>query len=145
MCLSPSPFISHSMIRMPLPAIPKRDSVALPSPIAVIREERAAAAAAAAGDVTDFLDKMHAASGNISQSQATSVQMAVELEKGGMSMKKKKRASADADGAESGDVLPAAFVEEMQDGMRSMQEQMRALQASMLALAGAVNQGKQGS
>ena len=104
----------------------------------VANEIKARNAAAEASEAAgNFLDKVHAAAGTVTQSQAASVQMAAELEK---SMKKTRRESTagGSDGIE--DAVPAGFVEEMRGGMKALQEQVKDLQGSIHALTMAIGE-----
>lgn len=85
--------------------------------------------------VGTFLDKVHAAAGTVSQSQAASVQMATELE---VSMKKGRRESTIGGTDVIDNSVPAGFVEEMRSGMKTLQEQMRELQRSVQVLTAAM-------
>jgi hypothetical protein len=85
----------------------------------------------------DFLDRIHTASGTVSEAQANSVKMAVTLEKD-LNMRRRRGKGgpiADDGSAEEGlssvEVAPAGFHTEMMDGMRSMREAIKQLQDQM--------------
>ena len=87
--------------------------------------------------VCRWIDRIHTASGTVSEAQANSVKMAVTLEKD-LNMRRRRGKGgpiADDGSAEEGlssvEVAPAGFHTEMMDGMRSMREAIKQLQDQM--------------